>query len=184
MKEKFKIIRGEKLLQILSEMTYNELERNTLNFTPPSTKRQHAMDPVQIQRIELMAARPSGVLECTGMVNSGGNQYQSMMVFRDVVFEDEDTQSNITFTAADNQDYHIQPISLSHNNVKVRCTCLDFRWRFAMHNQKHDALHGEGPDLYQKKTNRPPNNPGQVAGLCKHLLKFAVELRNSGIVTQ
>lgn len=183
MDKKYHLIRGPRIIQQLDEAPYAELERNTMQFIPPSEKRQFAVNPIQIQKVELIPHAPSNALEARGAAMSNNNQYQPIIFFLEVEYQDEDTPENITFMGADGEEHHVAPISLRTNNCKVRCTCLDFRWRFAMHNQKTDTLHGPGPDLYQKVSNRPPNNPRGVAGLCKHLLKLAIELRNSGIVT-
>ena len=186
MEQKYWLIRGPRIIKQLEEATYADLENNTMKFTPPSKKRQNAIDPIRIVQMQLVAAPQSGTLEIQGVAQSdSGNKYQSILFFNDVVFEEGDTPQNMSFTGADKQDYHIQPISLTTNNCKARCTCLDFRWRFAIHNQENDALYGPGPGIYQKApdSNRPPNNPQGVPGLCKHLMKLAIELRNSGIVT-
>lgn len=180
---KYKLIRGPRILKQLEEASYADLEQNTMQFQPPSDKRQHAVNPIQVQQLELVAANQSGTLEARANIQSGGNKYQSIIFFEGVDYQDEDTPQNITFTGADKQEYHIAPISLRTNNVKVRCTCLDFRWRFSVQNQENGSLYGPGPGLYQKTSNRPPNNPQGVPGLCKHLLKLAIELRNSGVVT-
>jgi len=179
------LIRGPRIIKQLEEATYADLETNTMRFVPPSKKRQHATDPIQIQQIQLIPAPPSGTLEAQAIALSNGNKYQPIIFFNNVAYEREDTPQNITFTGADAQEYHVQPISLRTNNCKVRCTCLDFRWRFSVQNQEKDALYGPGPGIYQKVpgSTRPPNNPQGVPGLCKHLLKLAIELRNSGIVT-
>lgn len=182
MSDEYRLIRGPRILAQLDERSYSELERNTNNFVPPSSKRQHAVAPIQVQQLKLVAAEPSHTLEATGTIKSGANTYQSIIFFDGVRYAPEDTGNNVTFMGADSQEHHMEPIKLNIANAKVRCTCLDFRWRFSMHNQQKDALYGPGPGAYQKKTNRPPNNPQQVPGLCKHLLKLAQELRNSKIV--
>jgi hypothetical protein len=185
MEKNLKLIRGQRIiqqLQFLDEATYAELERNTVQFQPQSKKRQFAINPVQVQTMQLIPHAESGTLEARAQVNSGGNKYQSIVVFTGVVFQEEDTPQNITFKGADEQDYHILSISLQQTNVKVRCTCLDFRWRFSVQNQEADALWGNGPGMYQKKTDRDPNNRRNVPGLCKHLMKVAIELKNSNLV--
>lgn len=185
MERKYQLIRGQRILNLLNEeATYAELERNTMQFTPPTKKRQFAVNAVNIQNLETVPAPQSGTLEIRATAQSGANQYQPIMLFSDVEFQEEDSPENVTFTGADSQEYHMMPISLTNHNVKVRCTCLDFRWRFSMYNQKTNSLYGPGPELYQKKTQRPPNNPQGVPGLCKHLLALAIELKNNRLVVQ
>lgn len=185
MSESLQVIRGQRIIQQLEkldEATYAELERNTMQFVPHTNKRQYAVNAVQVQSLQLISYVPNRMLECRADIISSGNKYQSIIVFGDVVFQDEDTAENITFTGADNQEYHILPIQLQRATAKVRCTCLDFRWRFSIYNQEANALWGDGPGVYQKTTNREPNNPRKVPGVCKHLMKVAIELKNSRIV--
>jgi len=176
------VIRGQRIINILNEATYGELERNTMAFIPTSKKRQYAVNPVQIANLTLIPYAHNNALECKALAHGETGHYEPQMVFNEVQYEDEDTPNNITFMGPDGQEYHIQPISLAQNNVKVRCTCLDFRWRFAMYNDKAGSLYGPGPGVYQKRTNRPPNNPRGVPGLCKHLIKLGVELKTERVV--
>lgn len=190
----YMFIRGARIAaqleDFLAETTYADLERNTLN-TMPGGSRQERVASVQIQNLELVPYE--GALGVNSQVNSinSGSKYQPQMIFLDVNYinvDDEEVENlendprYVTFTAADGKDYTIEPIHLSRNNVKVRCTCLDFRWRFAMYNDKDGSLFGNGPGLYQKKTQRQPNNPQQVPGVCKHLLKLAAELKTNRVV--
>ena len=62
------------------------------------------------------------------------------------------------------------------NKVQVRCECEDFRFFWAPAVEKKKSLIGTFPP-YIKKTNRPPRNPQQVPGLCKHLLAVAKKLQ-------
>jgi hypothetical protein len=54
---------------------------------------------------------------------------------------------------------------------------MDFYWRFAMYNDKDDSLLGKPPAPYVKKTDREPQNPKQVPGVCKHITALADKLR-------
>lgn len=181
--KQYRLIRGPRIIQQLTEeATYSELERNTLRFVPPSERRQFVMNSVQIQNMEFTAFSDSNALEVEALANNQGRRYNPSMLFSSVEFQDEDTPQNISFQSSSGETYHIMPIMLQQNNVKVNCTCLDFRWRFAMYNDQTNTLNGNAPPLYQKTTDRPPNNRLGIPGLCKHLLKLAVELKNSNIV--
>lgn len=182
MEKKLWLIRGQRILNQLNETTYSELERNVMSFTPQSKKRQYVVTPVQIAQLTLIPYAQNGALETKALAHGETGHYEPQMVFSEVEYQDEDTPENVTFMAPDGQDYHIIPIDLAKNNVKVRCTCLDFRWRFAIYNEKGGSLYGPGPGVYQKRTQRPPNNPRGVPGLCKHLMKLVIELRNSQVV--
>lgn len=177
------LIRGERILnQLLDETTYQELENKTLAYIPPSVKRQYAVDPIQIVQLKLLPYRNSNVLEAHAIANSEGMKYEPSIMFNDVMFEDGDQNDNVSFVGSDKEEHHIMPIQLNQSNVKVRCTCLDFRWRFALWNSKDGSLLGEPPGPYQKKTDRPPVNPQRVPGICKHLMKTMIALKQAGLV--
>jgi hypothetical protein len=186
----FKFVRGARLLQWaeedekLDEVTLSDLERDTVSGFPNTTKRQHATDPVQITQMKLVPARPTGDLICDAEAKSGPKTYDPKILFLDTIFEDEDTRTNVTFTAVDGDAYNIQPISLTRSNCKVTCNCLDFRWRFSVWNDDRGALYGKPPPPYQRKTEtRPPANPNRTPGICKHLVKLTQALRQAGLVT-
>jgi len=185
----FKFLRGARLLQWsedehLEEVTLNDLERDTVFGFPNTKKRQHATDPVQITQMNLTPAKPTGDLICDAVAKSGPKTYDPKILFLEVQFEDEDTQSNVTFTASDGDTYNIIPISLSKSNVKVTCNCLDFRWRFSTWNDNQDVLYGKPPPPYQRKTDtRPPANPNKTPGICKHLIKMTKALRQANLIT-
>lgn len=186
---KFKVIRGARIIAQLEEIlaedsTYGELERRTLSFQPASQKRQWAVDPIQITKMELDAARESGNLQVNAIAQSdSGKQYQPQMLFSNVIYEDTDQPDNISFKASTGDTFHIIPISLNTQNVQVRCTCLDFYWRFAKQNHAQQSLLGKPPPLYQKRTQtHAPANPTNTPGLCKHLMKVAIALKEAGIV--
>lgn len=182
---KLEFIRGariEQQLEQLDEATYAELERNTMNFVPATEKRQWVVNPIQVTKMELTPARESQTLIIQAEVNSNGNLYAPKMMFDKVMYEDADQNDNVSFTASDGEEYHIVPIELKQANCKLACNCLDFYWRFSNQNHSAGSLDGNPPPAYQKRTNRPPVNPRNVPGVCKHLLKLAVQLRDSGIV--
>lgn len=189
-KSNFKVLRGARIIQqldtMLDEASYAELENRTLSYTPTSSKRQHAVDAQRVVSMELVVARESGNLQANAIVQSdSGKQHQPQMIFEGVIFEDSDQNNNISFTSSTGDIHHIIPINLQQAAIKVRCTCLDFYYRFAVTNQQHQALLGDGPPPYQKSQTAPrgPANPTHAPGMCKHLLKLAIALKEARIVT-
>ena len=183
---KKQLIRGARIenqIEQLDEATYAELERNTMQFTPPSKKRQWVVDPIQVTGMELSPAIETQNLIIKAEINSNGKHYAPSMVFDRVIYDDGDQADNTTFTGSDGEEYHIEPIVLAQNNVKVACNCLDFYWRFATYNHSVGSLNGNPPPPYQRRTqNQPSVNPQKKPGVCKHLLKLAIQLKDSGIV--
>jgi hypothetical protein len=78
--------------------------------------------------------------------------------------------------------FNIDKFTDPKNNCKVRCTCKDFMWTFNYYNKKDNSLRGHTRDPYIKKTSRPPRNPGESSGLCKHLLALYIKLEQMGLV--
>ena len=184
----FRIIRGARLLQAieqeqLDERSFTGLQQSTLRFQPPTTKRQHATDPIKIVQMQLVPAVPSRIIKVEAVAQSGQKTYDPVLQFNQVDFDEEDTDQNVTFTGSDGEAYHIVPISLMRNNVQVKCTCLDFFYRFASFNFVDGSLYGQKPPPYQRRTQtRPPANILKIPGLCKHLIKTGEALKQSGLV--
>ena len=179
----FKFMRGARLLQALEEMTLADLEKNIVTGFPGTTKRQHATDPVHIVNMKMTPYKQTTDLFVDCVANSSGKKYDTKMLFLDSTFDEDDTNDNVTFTGSDGDVHHIKPIALAESNVKVRCTCLDFYYRFSVWNNSADALYGQPFPTYQRKTDtRPPVNPDQVPGVCKHIIKTVQALKDAGIV--
>lgn len=180
---KFLNIPGAEIKVLTEESTLKDLEQGTITGFPFTTKRQHAVDPVQVSQIKYTPFKQNQNLKISAVVRSGGKIYDTDILFDDVVFEDEDAETNITFTGSDNEQYHAQPISLKDHEVKVKCSCLDFHYRFAIWNFNDDSLYGNPPPPYRRKTTtRPPVNPTQTPGVCKHILKLMKALQRSQLV--
>lgn len=180
----YKLIRGARILQQLSEdSTEDQLDTNIRREWPNTKKRQNATGEVVIQNIQYIPYIGTKFLHVKSTSQSNGHAYRQALQFVKVVFENADTPNNVTATATDGEEFHCQPIDLTNHNAKVRCSCLDFYYRFAFHNSGDNSLVGRAPPLYHRKTtNRPSVNPNAVPGLCKHLLKLVEILQGSGLV--
>lgn len=178
-----RLIRGARILQQLDEVsTVPALRQNITTAFPDTKKRQHATGEVAVHNIQYVPYIGMKMLHVKSTATSNGHQYNQSLQFNNVTFEGADTDENVTFTASDGTDAHVQPLDLTQLNVKVRCSCLDFYYRFANYNSQDKSLVGKAPRVYVKKTNRPPVNPSRVPGMCKHLLKLVDELRANGLI--
>lgn len=177
-------IRGDRILQILEEKSsIVNLRNNIIRAFPKTTKRQHATQSVQITELKYTPYIGTKSILIRALATNFGKEYNEYIMFTPISFEDEGTNNNITFIATNKKEYYIQPIRLSKINANVRCTCLDFRFRFALWNADDKSLFGSQPGPYKRKTkNRPPVNPKRVPGLCKHLLKTIETLRQANLV--
>lgn len=183
-----KFIRGARIQQQikrdrLDETTYTDLEQSTVSTFPDTDKRQNVVNQVNVSKIEFTPFLPNRNLLITARASSGARQYKPQVLFSQVEFQDEDTPDNVTIRATTNQDVNLLPIDLSENNCKVKCDCLDFYHRFSQFNYTDDSLYGDKPPTYRRKTDtRPAANPEQTPGLCKHLMKVVLELRDAGLI--
>ncbi len=179
-----KVIRGQRFLDWLEEdSTYKQLDTNIRQAYPETKKRQNDTGSVMINQVQYVPYVQQGELHVTGVARSGNNQYEPTVAFRNVAFQPEDAPANTTFRGADNNEYHIVPIQLNNSNVRVRCTCMDFYYRFASYNAGDSSLAGSVPRQYQPTGQRPPVNPSKVPGVCKHIIKVVDQLRQGRIVT-
>lgn len=183
--EKFMFIRGKRIEDQLTESSLGALQNNTNSLQPPSQRRQHVVAPIQIKSmllIPMRGQRDNGDLKVEAKIQSGQHQYDSTILFHDVIFEDQDRPDNVSFLGANKQEVHMVPIQMARNNAEVRCTCLDFYFTFSKWNQSDKSLYGDAPPPYTPKTDRAPRNPTHRPGLCKHLLRVVQELKNEKVL--
>lgn len=184
-KTRWKFIRSERILRSLEEADLQDLRTATIRGFPGTRARQYATGTVRVIQKVYTPYQGTANLLVESLVDNQGHRYNPEIFFEGVEFEEEDSPNNVTFTATDGEMYHIQPIQFRDNNAKVRCTCLDFHYRFAQTNARDDTLYGNPPPPYQRKTTtRPSVNPQRVPGMCKHLLKLVEELQRDKVVTR
>lgn len=168
---------------LMLEMTLYQLDRSTINGFGP--EREVRANRVQVNKVTFTPSQGKSGTQLNVSANIRGTTglpYVSTIVFQKVQTEPEDLPTNITVKGTDGQDIHLTSVSLNGSNVQVRCTCLDFYWRFAVWNHRKNSLYGPPPDPYVKTTERPPVNPSQKPGVCKHLYKLIQKLKGQGIM--
>lgn len=80
--------------------------------------------------------------------------------------------------------------SLTKNPVRVHCACKSFYFFFSWEDMINEALYGRHPKPYERKTHpgdpnyKPPVNPAEIPGVCKHLILLIRSLRDSGLVSE
>lgn len=184
------LIRGERIERQLNEAqdllelsTEVQLDQNIRAAWPNTRKRQNATNEVTISNVEFIPYIGTKMLHVKSVSQSNGNAYKQALQFNQVTFANQDSPDVVTFQSVDGQDAHAAPIQLATHNVKCRCSCMDFHFRFANYNSADKSLVGRPPPLYHRKTTtRPPVNPMQVPGMCKHLLKLVDTLQGQGLV--
>ncbi len=161
--------------------TVHQLKSNTKVFFGPERERKAGQ--VQLTNVEYVPAVANGMLIVKSKTRSSDKTYETTIQFSKVKFVKPDTQYAVP-VATGQEEMHIMPLKARENDVQVHCTCMDFYWRFAMHNDQNDSLIGKPPAPYVKKTDRPPLNPDRVPGACKHIDKLTQYLSMERILKQ
>lgn len=182
-----KLIRGKRIVDALTylqeDATYPQLYTNIQRGFPDTKKRQHVANQVNVVKIQYVPIEGNKVLQVNATTVSNGNRHTPAAQFTNVQYQQEETSDAVTFKGTDNADHTIKQIDLSSTNVKVRCTCLDFHFRFSWQNYSDNSLVGNPPPIYRRKTTtRPPANPTEVPGLCKHLVRLFDVLKRNRLV--
>lgn len=165
--------------QLFERSTVSDLEQNIVTAFPKTKRRQHITDTVVLDSIEYIPYVGMKMLH----VRSQTGEHKQAIQFMNVQYLMSDSDDAGYFTDSKTQsEYYIEPIVLRRNTVRVRCSCLDFRFRFAPFNSPDQSLVGKPPPPYVKRSNRPPVNPSQVPGLCKHLLRVVDEMETEGLI--
>ena len=70
-----------------------------------------------------------------------------------------------------------------HTKCTTKCSCPDFKFRWEYADKKVKALFGNLSKKYIRKTKtRPPVNPEQIPGMCKHVWQLQSFLRVEGYI--
>jgi len=153
-------------------MKWNDLLRNVNEVTP-----NHRLGSThKVQHLDLQYKASTKTLIFTGEMPSskGTHGYAIQVDFLGVNPVDGLTEDEIL------QGYMPKP-TLAKHDLQVRCSCPSYRFRFDTANRENRATIGHFGN-YHRLTNRAPNNPHDLPGLCYHLIEFMDYLQSQGFV--
>jgi hypothetical protein len=76
------------------------------------------------------------------------------------------------------------PPNLDSTPIRVRCSCRDYYFTYEWYNKRSGALAGGPHSVYTRKTaTRPERNPAHLPGMCKHLIRQIIVMRQHKLVT-
>lgn len=145
------------------------------NFTSGPNRGQKCIVPMVGTKSVLISLRAWGVTQAS--------LHNVTLLFSGVDIQTEDPHNTNYFQIQYNgKMYWIHKISRVRNPLTNRCTCRDYFYTWAWSNCKiGHCLYGPAPRPYQRKTTtRPPRNPRNIPGICKHIYHAWALLRNSG----
>lgn len=170
------------LKEYLSEITIPQIDDNNTKGFPDTQKRQHIVNTVNIGNIKFIPFIPSNALQVSCDSHSNGHHYKTSIAFDAVQYQEEADQNTVEIHGTDNAVHNMIPVSMQQDHIKIDCTCADFRFRFAQQHFKNKSLVGNPPPAHIATTDRPPVNPMNVLGACKHVLALVDKIRIMRIV--
>lgn len=158
----------------------NEIERGF----PDTKKRQHATNEVTVTKLQYIPRIESDILQINSSTSStSGNVYKQLIQANGVNFQPDNSGNTVSVKDSNGTSHSITPVKLNVNNVGVFCECEDYQKRFAEINVSNNCHIGPQPAKYVRKTTtRPPANPLNVPGMCKHLIAVTDRLKNLHII--
>ena len=164
----------------IREYTISKLDKDTVNNFVGDRKERS--NEIRVQSLTYIPYVKNNKLLCVGkMIGKTGN-YNTKISFSDVVFD-----GDVIITTSTNEEQKLQPISLSHSDVEIKCNCLDFFQRLSSYNKNVNALYGnETPNRFGATTpeNKKKGNPNNSPGICKHVYALLDHLKSEGLITE
>jgi hypothetical protein len=151
---------------------------------PKTELRQHATNPIHITQLKWTPFLGQKTLFIRGLAQHENREYNTIILFKKVNYNVTEARKAIKIIASDDEkEYTFEKLSLENTEVLVRCNCPDFRWRFSYYDHVDHSLFGRKPPKYKKVegSNRPPANPLELPGMCKHIIKTIEALGHAGI---
>lgn len=161
------------------ESSLDDLYQSAVQTYPRTKYRQHAVDPIKITGLSIVPFKGLNTIFFKGLANNEGRHYNPKILFKKAKFSED----GMAVMATDGNVHYVKPLSLTENEVVVRCECGDFfhRWNYADYLDK--SLYGRKRKKYESLGGTSVN-PTNSKGLCKHLIALTRSLRDSGILKE
>ena len=170
-------------MQSYLESTLGELYQSAVNAFPHTTRRQHATDPIEIDRLQVVPFLGVRTLFLKTRAINEGREYGPLILFKNIQYQDEPGIGVLSLRGSDGKSYHFERPKVDWSDALLRCNCKDFHWRFNYFDHLDQSLYGRKRGLYKAKQNPGAANPMQMPGMCKHLMKMMEVLANSGLIS-
>lgn len=166
---------------MLSESSIADLYQSSLKAFPKTTKRQYAIDPIKIAKLEWVPFLGVKTLFVKSIAQSNSKEYNPLMLIKNVNYSEKLKNNFFELNASNGKKYFLERISIDENDVFLRCNCADFRWRFRHFNHMDRSLFGKDGRKYEAIYRPGSANPQELPGMCKHLIKLVKVLKESSI---
>lgn len=156
-------------------MKYSDLVKNTPHTNKASVDNVDQSAKIDLKSIDYAKGMKTETFYFEVNSSSKGTKYSVMIMFKGVDENQGLTDEEVAMGFKPKPD-------LSKNDISVRCACPSYRFRFDHANRSSKASVGAKFPKYIKKTNRPPLNPDDTPGLCKHIMEAMDYLIYNGFV--
>lgn len=169
-------------MKVWLESSFKHLYDSAVSAFPNTAMRQNSTHTVRVEHVDWVPFLGLGTLFVKGLCNNEGRKNECILLFKGVEYKEGESRGSVPLSSSDGRVVHVLPISLEKDEVMVRCTCSDFRWRFSHWNGVDGSLYGRRPRRYEASLSPGSSNPEESPGLCKHLMKMAKMLAETGLV--
>lgn len=162
----------------MNESSLITLYQSAVDAFPNTTKRQHATNTIVITELIWTPFIGLKTLFIKGLAQNQGKEYNPIILFKGVNYLESGGTSVIDNIGS---TFNLQQLSFENNDVVLRCNCPDFLWRFNFYNHLDQSLYGRKRKKYESHGGLPAN-PSELPGMCKHLIKLSMAIRESGLI--
>lgn len=166
-------------MEIWAESSLKDLYDMAVKAFPQTGRRQNSTHTVRVEHLDWVPFVGLGTLFVKGLVNNEGRKNECIVLFKGVKYGGS---RGVRVASSDGREVTLESISLSDQEALVRCSCADFRWRFSHWNKVDGSLFGREPRKYEASVRPGSSNPEESPGACKHLMKMAKILGESGVL--
>jgi len=164
------------------ETSLKGLYDGSVEAFPNTTRRQHSTDTVRVEGLRWVPFEGVGTLFVKALVRNEDRKNEPIILLKGVRYRQGPSGGVVTVRASNGREFHMESSSFADDDALVRCTCQDFRWRFCHWNGVDRSLFGRDRRRYEARLRPGSSNPDELPGMCKHLMKMAKILRESGVV--
>ncbi len=168
--------------RLFIESNLEQLYNFTRDAFPHCTKRLYATHPIEISRVNFTAFRGLNTLLARCEAKNENRHYNCIILFKDIEYFNARQEFGLIEIVDTIGDHHIlRKPEISGNDVLIRCSCPDFKFRGLLPDKLDRSLYGR----IGRRTEDTHHivNPTDAPLVCKHVWKFVEVLQNSRILT-
>lgn len=165
----------------IEEQTASELLASTKRTFPKTRREITANTDADIRDVTITGNMRQKFVLARFKVQGKTDSYNTSIKIDQANLSDDEFNPSIEIMQPNGDPIFVEPANVNSKNVKLRCSCKDFIWRFSRQDAKVTSLNGPTPTLPYKGV-RPSVNPTWAPGACKHLHKAIDHLMRLGVL--